>query len=333
MPIPHPILRFRRPAVLLAVVLVGGTWGYVLIQHWDVLDSFFMTLITVSTVGYQEVHPLSPAGRVFTSVLIVGGVGTMLYAFGLFAQLLGEGQLGAWRRERDVAHRINALREHFIICGYGRIGTRIALELDRERIAQIVIDNNSEAVGRLRHEGRLFIEGDAASEDVLREAGIDRARGLICAVDADERAVYVTLAARALRRDLYIIARAGQPASLRRLELAGANRVLSPYRMAGHRMAEMALRPAVVEVMDSLQAGGGEIGVEEMVVPDGSPIVGRTLESSDLLGPGTARVLALRRRDGTLHVSPTATLPLQAGDLVVVLGSAQEIDRTVRALA
>ncbi len=329
----HPLLRFRRPGLFLVVVLAVGTAGYVRIEHWDLLDSFFMTLITVTTVGYQEVHPLSPGGRIFTSGLIVGGVGTMLYAFGLFAQVLAEGQLGSWRRERQVAMRIDDLRDHFILCGYGRIGTRIALELERQGVPLVAIDNNQEALGRLRREERLHLEGDAASEEILRAAGIERARGLICAVDADERAVYITLAARALHPTLYIVARAGHPESVRRLELAGANRVLSPYRMAGHRMAEMALRPAVLEVMDTLQAGGAEIGVEEMQVPEAGPIVGRTLADAGLLAADAARVLAIRRRTGQLHVSPPPDLPLGAGDIVVVLGSAQEIDRSASVLA
>jgi voltage-gated potassium channel len=227
---------------------------------------------------------------------------------------------------------VDALRDYVIICGYGRIGTRVLGELEREGVPHIAIDNNPDAVARLRAEGRLYLEGDAASEEILHQAQIERARGLVCAVDSDERAVYITLAARALRRDLYIIARAGHPESLRRLELAGANRVISPYRMAGHRMAEMALHPAIVEVMDSLQESGGEIGVEEMVVPSECCGAGQTLQAAGLLAPGAARLLALRRADGTLDVNPGPTQHLQAGDLLIVLGSSQEIDRTAALL-
>ena len=326
------MLRFRRPGLLLLGVVLYGTLGYMLIEHWDVLDSFFMTVITISTVGYGEVHRLSTAGKLFTATLIVVGVGTMLYALGLFAELLSDGELAKWRRERHLERRVEALHDHFIICGYGRIGTRVLGELEREGMPHIAIDNNPDAVARLRQEERLFIEGDAASEEVLHRAGIDRARGLVSAVDSDERAVYITLAARALRSDLYIIARAGQPESLRRLELAGANRVISPYRMAGHRMAEMALHPSVVEVMDTLQTGGGEIGVEEMVVPPQCSRQGQTLEEAGLLAPGAARLLALRRADGTLDVNPGPTQHLEPGDLLVVLGSGQEIDRTAELL-
>ncbi len=188
----------------------------------------------------------------------------------------------------------------------------------------MVIDNNPEAVGRLRGEDRLHVDGDAASEDVLKQAGIERARCLISAVDSDERAVYVVLAARALASKLYLVARAGRPESIRRLELAGADRVVSPYRMAGHRMAELALRPAVVDVLDTLHHGDADIAVEELLVGPGYPSIGRSLAEAGLM-TGGAQLLALRRKDGTLHVNPEPDLILQDSDLIVALGTASEL--------
>jgi voltage-gated potassium channel len=243
--LPHPLRRFRLPAVLLVVVVLYGIAGFTLIERWNLLDAFYMTIITISTVGYAEVHPLSDAGRIFTSTLIVVGVGTMLYGFGVFAETLTDNTFVAYRRERQLERALNRLRDHFIICGYGRIGTQIVAEFEEHKVPYAVIDNTEEAVSRLRNEGRLHVEGDASSEEILKLAGIEQARGLISAVDSDERAVYITLAARALKPDLYMISRAGRPESIRRLELAGANRVISPYQMAGHRMAEIALRPAM----------------------------------------------------------------------------------------
>jgi len=323
----HPILRFRQPALLVAIVLVYGTLGYTLIERWSVGDAFFMTLITISTVGYELVHPLSTAGKLFTATLIVGGVGTMLYAFGIFTQMLSDGQLGEYRRQRVLEGRVRALRDHFIICGYGRIGTQVAHELERSGAPFIVVDNNPEAVGRLRREDRLHLEGDAASEAVLKEAGIERARGLISAVDADGRAVYITLAARALNSGLYILSRAGRPESIRRLELAGANRVISPYRIAGHQLSELALRPALVDVM-----GDEEIGVEEVRIRPGSAQVGRSLDAAGLFDGSGAQLLALRRKDGSLHVDPARDLVLAEGDLVVALGSTSQLETTAARL-
>jgi voltage-gated potassium channel len=321
----HPLQRFRLPIVLLAVVVAYGIAGYMLINRWSLLDSFYMVITTISTVGYGEVHVQSTAGRLFTSTLIVVGVATMLYGFGVFAETLADNAFGKYRRERQLERKLNHLRDHFIICGYGRIGTQIVAEFEEHRVAYAVIDQTDEAVTRLRAEDRLHIEGDASSEELLKLAGIERARGLICAVDSDERAVYIVLAARALNPQLYIVARAGRPESIRRLELAGANRIISPYRMAGHLMAELAVRPALVDVLDTLHHGGSDIGVEELIVRRGMAAVGKTIQQSGLLETSAARLLALRRRDGTLHVNPSADLRLEEGDLVIALGSENEL--------
>ncbi len=330
--VPNPLLRFRLPAVLLAFVVACGVAGYALIDRWDFLDSFYMTIITISTVGYTEVHPQSAAGRLFTSALIVVGVGTMLFGFGVFAEALTENNFGIYRRQRQLERKLSLLRDHFIICGYGRIGTQIALEFDDHKVPYAVVEQNPEALERLHDEDRLHIEGDAASEDILKQAGIERARGLISAVDSDERSVYITLAARALNPSLFIISRAGRPDSARRLELAGANRVISPYRMAGHRMAELAVHPALVDVLDTLQHGGSEIGVEEILVARSTAALGKSLDNAGLLGPSGAKVLALRRRDGTLHANPGGDLLLEEGDLLIALGTESQLVATAAML-
>jgi voltage-gated potassium channel len=220
---------------------------------------------------------------------------------------------------------LNQLRDHFILCGYGRIGTEIVAEFEDHKIPYAVIDQTDEAVGRLRAEGRLHLEGDASSEELLKQAGIERARGLISAVDSDERAVYIVLSARALNPNLYIIARAGRPESIRRLELAGATRTISPYQMAGHRIAELAVRPALVDVLDTLHHGEAGIGVEELLIGKGMAAVGKTITQAGLLGPSAAKLLALRRQDGTLFVSPSPDLPLEEGDLIIALGTEAQL--------
>ena len=328
----NPLRRFQFSALLVVVALVYGTLGYMLIERWDALDSLYMSLTTIVTVGFGEVHPLSAAGRVFTMTLILGGTGAILYTLGVFAEAIAEGRFGAYRRQRRMRNEIDALRGHFIICGYGRIGTQIAREFERQRIPYVVIDVNSEPLARLRREGRRFIEGDAASEDVLRSAGIERAKGLLAVVDSDERVVYITLAARALNPSLYITARAGQPESQRRLELAGASRVVSPYGMAGKLMAQLAIRPAVVDFIETMQHGEGSVGIEEIIVGAACAARGRTLRQSGLLEAGQARLLALRRHDGTLHVNPAETLSIEDDDLVVAMGSEAELAATAAIL-
>lgn len=321
----HPLQRFRLAAILLAIVIVVGVAGYMLIDGWNILDSFYMVITTIATVGYGEVHPQGAAGRIFTSGVIVFGVATMLYTFGVFAQTLSDNAFGEYRRARQLQRDLNKLRDHFIICGYGRIGTQIVAEFEDHEVPYVVIDQTEEALERIRAENRLHIEGDASKEDVLRQAGIERARGLISAVDSDERAVYIVLAARAFNPSLYIVARAGRPDSIRRLELAGATRTISPYVMAGHRMAELAIRPAMVDVIDTLHHGEAGIGVEEMVVNSGTGVIGRTLEESGLLATDAARVLAVRRRDGTVSVNPASTTTLEEGDLVIALGTEDQL--------
>jgi voltage-gated potassium channel len=311
--------------VLLVLVLFYGITGYTFIERWNLLDAFYMTIITISTVGYTELHGLSTAGRLFTSTLIVVGVGTMLYGFGVFAETLTDNTFVNYRRERQLERALNHLEDHFIICGYGRIGTQIVAEFEDHHIPYAVIDQTEEALIRLRNEDRLHVEGDASSEEILKLAGIERARGLVSAVDSDERAVYITLAARALRPELYILSRAGRPESIRRLELAGANRVLSPYQMAGHRMAELALRPALVDVLDTLHHRVSAIAVEEMLVKPGMVALGKTIEEAGLLGPTAAKLLAVQRRDGTVHIGPSADLRLEEGDLLVALGSEEQL--------
>ncbi len=321
----HPLQRFRLAAILLAIIVVVGVSGYMLIDGWSFLDSFYMVIITISTVGYTEVHPQGHAGRLFTSGLIVIGVGTMLYGFGVFAQTLTDNAFGEYRRARRLQRDLDALSDHFIICGYGRIGTQIVAEFEAHRVPYVVIDQTEEALDRVRAENRLHIEGDASKEEILKLAGIERARGLISAVDSDERAVYIVLAARSLNPNLYIVARAGRPDSIRRLELAGATRTISPYVMAGHRMAELAVRPAMVDVLDTLHHGEAGIGVEELVVTPDCKAVGKTLADSGLLAGDAARVLAVRRPDGTVNVNPGASTTLDDGDLVIALGTEEQL--------
>jgi voltage-gated potassium channel len=302
-----------------------GVAGYMLIDGWSFADSFYMVITTIATVGYGEIHPQGVAGRVFTSGLIVVGVATMLYGFGVFAQTLTDNAFGVWRRQRRLDRELQALKDHFIICGYGRIGTQIVAEFEHHSVPYVVIDQTLEALERIRVEGRLHIEGDASREEVLRQAGIERARGLVSAVDSDERAVYIVLAARALNPTIYIVARAGRPESIRRLELAGATRTISPYLMAGHRMAELAIRPAMVDVLDTLHHGEAGIGVEEMVVTAGTKADGCTLDEAGLLNPDAARVLAVRRSDGSVNVNPQPDVRLKDGDLVIALGTEDQL--------
>jgi voltage-gated potassium channel len=232
---------------LLVSVLLAGTIGYVTIERWNAWDAFYMTVITLTTVGYREVHPLSFAGQVFTVVLLIGGVGAALYSFTLLASLAVEGGVRRRFEERRRGRMIEKLKDHFILCGYGRIGAIIADEFRRQRVPFVVIEVGPAGFQRARAAGDLAIQADASREDVLQGAGIDRARGLIAAVGTDAENVYTVLTARGLRRELFIIGRADSEDAGRKLLRAGANRVVLPYQIGAVQLAQTALRPAVVD--------------------------------------------------------------------------------------
>jgi voltage-gated potassium channel len=325
MRVEHPLLRFRLAFILLAIVIVVGVAGYMLIDGWNLADSFYM-VITDHRDGRLRRDP--PAGRARPRLHI-----------GADRVRRGDGSLQLRRLRADAVRQcMGRIPEGKEVAGRSRPlaralhhlrlrphRTQIVAEFESHQVPYVVIDQTEEALERIRSEGRLHIEGDASKEEILKQAGIGRARGLISAVDSDERAVYIVLAARALNPSIYIVARAGRPESIRRLELAGATRTISPYLMAGHRMAELAIRPAMVDVLEGLHHGEAGIGVEEMVVAGGTSVAGHTLEESGLLAADAARVLAVRKRDGTVSVNPASTVTLEDGDLVIALGTEDQL--------
>ncbi len=264
-----------------------------LLLRWNFIDSLFMVLTTVTTVGYEEVHPLGPAGRVFTMTVIVLGVGTMLYTLGILAETLIEGHLGQYASMRGMERRIAGLNDHFIVCGYGRMGTRVAQEFKQLETPFVIVESNPESLERLRATDLLYLEGDAASDDTLLKASILRAKGLVTAVDSDERNVFITLTARSLNPALLIVARSSYQDSTEKLRRAGANQVVSPYLMGAHRMAAL-----------------GDSGIRE----------------------AGANVLAIRKRSGQLRINPPEGQVLETDDLLVAIGTRQQMSAAERLL-
>ena len=324
-----PLPALRGPGRRLILALVGllallayGTAGYVLIERWSFLDALFMTVITVSTVGYEEVHRLNAAGEVFTISVIAFGVIGFLYTFGVLVELLSSGYWEHHRRARRVQRRLDDLRDHVIVCGYGRTGRQAGIELAQSQQPFVVIEWNPDGLASVEQDRVLHVLGDASSDEVLGRAGIRRARALISAVDSDERNVYIVLTARSLRPDLYIVARSSHPDSADKLRRAGADRVVSPYTLSGRRMAALAMQPAVVDTFDLL-VGGADISmrVEELVVgADGGK--GRT---AAVLRRSGAVLLALRSGDGALRVGPGDDEILRPDDIVVAMGTRDQL--------
>ena len=306
--------RVRWTFGALIAVFVFGVLGYWVLEDWSLLDAVYMTVITLTTVGFKEVRPLDANGRVFTIVLLVMGVGLALISVSLIAQMVAESQLGVRSRRRRMERQIDRLRDHTIICAYGRVGRAVTRELLANDRPVVVIDPQEELRGRMEEDGVPYVIDDPSSEAVLKRAGVDRARSLVCAVDSDATNVYITLIARSIRPDLHIVARASEPGSPERLERAGANRVVSPFVTSGQHMAKMAMRPELVDVLGE-DAGEPTLAVEERVIALGSPLDGRAVAQA---GSG---VLAVRHRDGEVVANPPDDLVFRQGDTVLLLAA------------
>ncbi len=312
--------RLRWVTLILVAAIAYGTIGYMLVEHWSFADSLFMTIVTLSTVGFQEVRPLTGSGEVFTMTLIGLGVGVALIAISLMAQLVAEAEIGDRRGRKKMRRRIDGMRGHYIVCAYGRVGRSVSRELEAAGVDFVVIDPLESVQERMAEDGVAYMTEDPSLEPVLLRAGVERARGLFCAVDSDATNVYITLMARSLNPDIMIVARASEPGSAPRLERAGANRVVSPFVSSGRHMAVMGLRPEVLDALDSGSRALSSIEVEERLVDVGSVLVGRSVNDADIGAP----VLALRRPDGSVIANPPPDQRLAEGDVVLVLGAADE---------
>jgi voltage-gated potassium channel len=315
--LPRGALVAAGPVVLVVVGIVGYlSFGY---PPWVAAA---MTLLTLTTVGFASGSHLTTSVLVFTAGLAFLGVSLFFAILGLAAAAVVEGRVSLFSRSRRMRQRIDELRGHFIVCAYGRVGRTIARELEAEGVPFIVVDSKAELESDLEREALCYLIGDASDEVVLRQAGIERAGGLICAVDSDAENVFITIVARSLSPDLLIVARAAREQSADRLYRAGATHVVSPYVTSGRRMANLAVRPHVVEFFDVARTGQPDLRLEELAITEGSPLVGRSLQ--ELRGPAVP--LLVRHPGGQLIANPTRELQLQAGDVLVVFGEASDLN-------
>ena len=313
---PGPWRPLRLPALLLGVVLAVGIVGFMFGEGWSFVNSLYMTLMILTTVGLREVEPLDSSGKVLVICLMVMGVTLVLLTLSLAARSVAEGGLGERARRRRMQRRIDGIRDHYVICAYGRVGRTVARELEAEGVPFVVLDRDEELEEQMIRDGVFYVIGDPTSEPILRSVGIDRAKGLICAVDDDADNVYIALAARSLNPDIFIVGRASAETSADRLYRAGADRVISPYVSSGRHMALMALRPQVVDYLDVGDREATNLRLEELSVGPDSQLIGRALTDAC----GRSLPLALRRADGQVVTNPEPTVRLQEGDLLVLLG-------------
>ena len=316
--------RILWGACALVIIIAIGAIGYVIIEGWSFIDALFMTVITITTVGYEEVHPLSAGGRIFSIFLIVGGVGGALYVLSSIVQFIIEGQLGITLGRRRMERRIAKMKEHFILCGYGRVGQEIAHIFTEERVPFVIIDKDQESIAGAEKDGYLYVLADATNDEGLKEAGIERARGLVVAAGSDADNVYITLSARGMRPDLFIEARASSNEAEAKLKRAGADRIISPYSLGARRMAQLALRPTVVDFIDTvIYRRGQELQLENVAVGNESALIGLTVEEARLRTK--AVILAISRKRGKVVTNPTAEETIQTGDMLITLGTREQL--------
>ena len=305
----------------LFLIVAGGTLGFIWIEHYSLFDAFYMTLITITTVGYQEVHPLSLHGRIFNSFLMVFGVTMLLLAVGGMTQVIIELELTQYFGKRRTRKMINKLEDHIIVCGFGRVGRGAAHELQRAGVPFLIVDKSEDRVEWAIRDGMLGVLADATDDETLRNAGVSRAKGLIATLQSDADNLFVILSAKALKPGLQVAARINSEQSEKKMRLAGADHVFAPYDMTGNRMAQVMLKPHVFQFIDFTTKGMGlDVGIEQFSVPAASEFASKSLSESRIRSELGVIVLAIRKSDGSMHFNPAAESEIQAGDFLIVMG-------------
>jgi voltage-gated potassium channel len=310
-------------AGLLSLVLAIGTCGFVWIEGWRWFDAFYMTLTTLSTVGYGEIHPLSHAGRIFNSVLIVIGVTTVFLVIALIAQFVVEAELGAYFGKRRQKRMLDHLHDHYIVCGAGRVGRSVIRELVRNHAPFVVVDSDPGRARWALEQNYIAVNADATREETLRGVHIDRAKGLVAALATDAQNVYVVLTARNMNKNLTIAARANEEQAEANLKRAGAGVIFSPYSYTGHRLAQALLRPHVLSFLDMASAFEGsdlDLSIDQIRVGERSPCADSTLEQARLPQKFGVIVLAVMKRDGKMQFNPSGQTAMQPGDVLIAMG-------------
>lgn len=299
--------------------------GYVVIEGWSLGDALYMTIISITTTGFREVQDLSGAGRALTAVIIISGLASLAYVGGRVLQVAVEIYL--YRRAR-MDRSIGRLKNHVVLCGFGRMGRHVAADLQEAGTPFVVIEQDPDAASQLEADGCLYVIGSASSDTVLNKAGVDRAAGLIAVVSTDAENVYTTLTAKSLNPKIRIVARALGDESESKLRTAGADRVIKPYEMVGRRIAQLVIRPGMVEFVETIaRSGSGEITMEEITVDASSALVKKTLRETPIRQELNVIIVAIRKTDGELMYNPGPDALVEAGDRLVAIGKSQQIEK------
>lgn len=318
-----PILqRLTYPLISVTAIVLVGMTGYVWLEGWSWFDSLYMTVITLATIGYGETHPLSNGGRAFTLLLIVVGVAVFGFLISNLTQAVIESGIRSALGRRKLFKDISSLKNHYILCGAGRVGMRVVDELYRKNVDFVVIERDESVAEKLLTKGHLVLIGDATDETVFEGAGVRCARALITTASGDAENVYITLTARGMNPNLHIVARANDQAAERQLLRAGANKVISPVLIGSHRLAQAALSPAVADFLElTTMTETLDLNFEQILIGDHSTLVGMMLKESGIRSEHNAMVVAITPRAGAMVFNPSGDQVLQAGDLLIAIGT------------
>jgi voltage-gated potassium channel len=322
-----PLFQFMLGLCIMCVVFVSGLCVFLFIEGWTFVDSFYMMVITLSTVGFGEVQPLSERARLLTSAIIILGVGNFAYIVGSFSRMLVDGHLHNLMWRRKVQRRIDKLDNHYIICGYGRIGSVVVQEILKVSPDVVVVEHAPELIEQLKREGIMHLCGDATDDGLLVSAGIKRAKSIVTALTDEAANVYVTLTARQLNPSISIIARANSASHITRLEFAGADRVVLPHLIGGVRMAHTVLRPTVTDFLDLAVRGNIDLQLEQLAISPESTFVGKNLMDSNIRKDYDLIIVAIKRDDGKLVFNPGPREVLCARDTLITLGRQTDLRR------
>ena len=320
--------KLRYSLLMLIGIIAMGTFGYYFIEHMPLFEAFYMTIITLSTVGFAEVVPLSQAGRAITVVIIVLGISVGAYTIGILVRALVEGELVKIFGRRKVQKQVSGLKNHFIICGFGRIGRIVCSELDADNIDFVVIEQDPSVIEHIEARKYLYLEMDATTEEALMQAGVMTAKGIVTAVNSDANNVFITMTAKSLRPDVFVLARASEEKNEAKLSRAGATRVVSPYLIGGRRIAQMLKKPTVVDFVD-IAMMGSHLGLmmEEAKIGDNSSLIGKSLIDSHLRKDYGVIIVAIKKRSGEMVFNPMPSEMLEGGDVIVILGKKEDLTR------
>jgi voltage-gated potassium channel len=332
-------LRFQLRisfAVIFGVIVLGTT-GYMVIEGWDFLDSLFMTVITLASVGYGETRPLNTPGRIFTIVLILMGVAALGNLLSQLARGVAEGYFQEGLQGRRRLKMLSKIENHYIVCGYGRIGQQVCRDFVAEGAAFVILEKDPDLVRKAEEDGFLALAGDASSDETLLEAGIERARCVLSALPSDAENLYVVLSAKILNPKILTIARASSDEGALKLERVGADKVVSPYVTGAKRMAALALRPQVIDLMETVSIGGSQAYIEELLLPkvdqeSTCPYLHKSLKDAELRTKSGALVLAIRRDSGEFLGNPTADTCLEPGDLLICMGTGEQLRKLAQVI-